>query len=106
MKIFWTDFASEMLIEIFDYYKQNINTQTARKIKLSIFQSTKQLISNPKSGQIEECLKHLSSNHRYLVCGNYKIIYREVKEGILITDVFDSRQQPEKLNNPKRKSTQ
>jgi hypothetical protein len=33
----------------------------------------------------------------YLVEGNYKIIYKRVKEGALITDVFDTRQNPSKM---------
>lgn len=32
----------------------------------------------------------------------YKIIYKEVAEGILITDVFDTRQDPAKINDEKR----
>jgi hypothetical protein len=45
----------------------------------------------------------LGEGHRYLIESNYKIIYKEVPEGILITDVFDTRQDPAKINNPKRK---
>jgi hypothetical protein len=45
----------------------------------------------------------LGEGHRYLIESNYKIIYKEVPEGILITDVFDTRQDPTKINNPKRK---
>jgi plasmid stabilization system protein ParE len=39
----------------------------------------------------------MKEGHRYLVSGNYKIIYKEVNEGILITDVFDTRQDPQKI---------
>jgi len=49
------------------------------------------------SGQIEGNLQKLGEDHRYLVEGNYKIIYKKVKEGILITDVFDTRQDPVKI---------
>jgi hypothetical protein len=48
-------------------------------------------------------LMELGEGHRYLIESNYKIIYKEVPEGILITDVFDTRQDPTKINNPKRK---
>ncbi len=44
----------------------------------------------------------MNEGHRYLVDGNYKIIYKKISEGILITDVFDTRQDPKKINNPKR----
>ena len=69
----------------------------------SIFSATKQLIKYPKSGQIEETLTILEENHRYLVKGNYKIIYKPVEDGLLITDVFDTRQDPKKTSIKIRK---
>lgn len=103
MKIIWSDFASETLKDIYNYYKEVANENIAIKIKKSVFTSTRQLIKHPNSGQLEENLKKLNEGHRYLVAGNYKIIYKYVREGILITDVFDSRQDPKKINIPKRK---
>jgi len=38
-----------------------------------------------------------------LVSKNYKIVYKKVKEGILISDIFDTRQDPVKINDLKRK---
>jgi len=97
MKIIWSKFAAEKLKEIFDYYKNKVSIRVAHKIKKSIFYSTKQLIKNPRLGQCEPLLENLGEGHRYIVSGNYKIIYREIAEGILITDVFDTRQNPIKL---------
>jgi toxin ParE1/3/4 len=102
MKIIWSDFATHTLKEIYDYYKENASFRIAKKIKNKIFSTTRQLKKNPESGQIEVTLKNLNENHRYLVEGNYKIIYKIVEKGILITDVFDTRQDPVKLNNEKR----
>jgi plasmid stabilization system protein ParE len=102
MKIIWSDFASETLIEIFKYYKNNTDLVIAQKIKSGIFKATKQLKKHPNSGQIEITLKQLNEGHRYLVEGNYKIVYKKVAEGILITDVFDTRQDPVKINDTKR----
>jgi toxin ParE1/3/4 len=99
MRIIWSDFSSEILLEIYQYYKEKAGYSVAQKIKSNIFNSTKQLINNPLSGQIELTLVNLSEEHRYLVEGNYKIIYKKVKEGILITDIFDTRQDPIKINN-------
>ncbi len=82
MKIIWSQFASEMLADIFKYYKKNANESVAKRIKTNIFSSTKQLKSYPVSGQLEPNLESLKENHRYLVVGNFKIIYKEVKEGI------------------------
>ena len=103
MKIIWSDFASETLKYILQYHKEVAGKNIAHKIKFKIFDSTKQLINHPNSGQIEESLKLLGEGHRYLVSGNYKVVYKKVNEGILITDVFDTRQDPLNINNPKRK---
>ena len=103
MTIIWTDFASVTLAEIYKYYKDVAGEIVARKIKTSIFIATNQLIKHPDSGQIEETLERLKEGHRYLVDRNYKIVYKRVDEGILITDVFDTRQDPIKINNPKRR---
>jgi len=102
MKIIWSDFASSMLLEIFRYYKAVSSENTALKIKASIFSATKILSKHPHSGQMEETLSSLGEGHRYVVEGNYKIIYKEVEQGILITDVFDTRQHPSTMNKKRK----
>ncbi|MDX8567182.1 type II toxin-antitoxin system RelE/ParE family toxin [Elizabethkingia sp. HX XZB] len=102
MKIVWTDFAIENLKNIFDYYSIKASKKVAHKIRKQILESTKQLIDNPESGQIESNLEKLQQNHRYLVCGNYKIIYRTGIDQIIINDIFDARQDPVKMNNEKK----
>jgi len=56
-----------------------------------------QLLEFPKSGPIEQSLLHRKKEHRYLVCGHHKLIYRIEKRTILIVRVFDTRQRPSKL---------
>lgn len=96
-KIIWSDFAIENLKDIFDYYKIKASKKIAEKIRRQILASTKQLTQNPESGQIESYLEKLKQNHRYLLSGNYKIIYRIEKDQIFINDVFDVRQNPNKM---------
>ena len=103
MKIIWSDFASEMLSEIYQYYKVKASTAIARKIKIEIFTATQQLKRHPGLGPIEINLEKINEGHRYLVQGNYKIIYKEVPEGVLITDIFDTRKDPIIMNKEKRK---
>ena len=104
MVIIWSDFAASKLSEILDYYKELAGEKIAKKIKTNIFKTTRQLLEHPFSGQIEPTLQVLNEEHRYLINANFKIIYKLVKVGILITDVFDTRQEPVKMNNAKRKS--
>ncbi|HCI54945.1 MAG: type II toxin-antitoxin system RelE/ParE family toxin [Bacteroidales bacterium] len=97
MKIIWTDFAVNSLLEIFQFYKESANINVALRIRSRIFHATRQLVKHSLSGQLEPNLIKLGEEHRYLVEGNYKIIYKRVKEGVLITDVFDTRQDPRKI---------
>ncbi len=99
MRIIWTDFAIRSLKDIFNYYSITVNRKIAHKIRKEILTSTKQLIKNPKSGQIEFNLESLFQDHRYLISGNYKIIYRLAENQIIINDVFDTRQKPDKMIN-------
>ncbi|MBE0424111.1 MAG: type II toxin-antitoxin system RelE/ParE family toxin [Lutibacter sp.] len=104
MKIVWTDFAIENLKDIFDYYAIKANKKVAHKIRKQILKSTNQIKDNPESGQIEFNLDRLKQNHRYLVSGNYKVIYKVFENQIIINDVFDTRQNPIKINDEKRKT--
>lgn len=99
MKIIWSNLAAKALKEIYLYYKIFAGERIAIKIKSGIFTATKQLTNQPELGQIETFLEKFNEGHRYLVKENYKIIYKIVKEGILITDLFDTRQDPKKMND-------
>lgn len=96
-QIIWTNFAISELKNIFLYYRMVAGDKVAVKIRKSIFNSTKPLIKHPFIGSIEENLIDLKQEHRYLVEGNYKIIYRVDKNNIYITDIFDCRQNPSKM---------
>lgn len=102
MKVIWTNLAIEALKEIYPYHKLVAGHRVARNIKSGIFSATKKLTDQPKLGPIETSLEKLNEGHRYLVNENYKIIYTVVKEGILVTDLFDTRQDPDKMNDPER----
>ena len=97
MEIVWSDFAISNLKEIYDYYKENANHKVAKKIKSEIFQSTNQLKTFPESGQIEFYLKKLNGDYRYLISGNYKIIYNVKGNQVLINDIIDIRRNPDKM---------
>lgn len=97
MNIVWTDFAIKNLKDIFDYHATKVNKKVAHKIRNQILASSKQLKNHPHSGAIEPNLTGLNINHRYLVSGNYKLIYRDFNNQVIINDVFDTRQDPSKM---------
>lgn len=98
MEVVWSEFSQIALKDIFNYYKKNASKSVAIKIKNQILLSTKHLIENPEIGQIEVLLEQLNESHRHIITGNYKIIYKIIENHILITDVFDARQNPIKMN--------
>lgn len=103
LEIFWTQFAEDKLQDIFDYYKVKAGIKTSRKIITQIVDRTIDLSKNPRIGPEEELLKDRSQEFRFLVSTNYKIIYYinfETKR-IVIANVFDVRQNPEKIQETK-----
>ena len=97
LKVFWTDTAIEKLEDIFDYYKNKVGIEVAKNIVGLIVDSTINLESQPKIGQVEELLINRANEYRYLVSGNYKIIYWIEELYIKIATVFDCRQNPIKI---------
>ena len=89
-------------MEIYTYYVEFTSKRIANKIKKQIFESTRKLSNEPKLGRIESSLSHISGEHRFIISSNYRIIYKLVKEGVLITDIFDTRQNPKKIQRPFR----
>lgn len=63
----------------------------------SILDREEQLKNFTKSGTIQTGLK-LKREYRFLIQSHYKIIYREGKTNIYIIKIFDTRQNPKKIN--------
>ena len=101
--IYWTPFALNCVDEIFEY----INSQAksvipAQKFVQSIFEKTDQLKQHPYSGQIEPLLIKTLQKSRYLLIGEYKIIYQVKEKSVFITDVFHVKQNPSKIKKRNR----
>ncbi|CAN5830355.1 hypothetical protein BH24BAC1_BH24BAC1_37840 [soil metagenome] len=71
----------------------------ARQLTKKLVQRTKNLGKHPRKGAKEELLADRKKEYRYLLEGNYKIIYWIDENAILIAAVFDCRQNPDKINN-------
>jgi len=101
-QVVWSSFASSQLEDVFDYYSQ-ISQNVAKQIILQILSDTEKLKLNANLGQMEELLANRKTAYRYLISGNYRIIYTIKSEhnSILIADVFDSRQNPVKISRSK-----
>ena len=97
MKVVISQKAQTDLTNILEYYKRKGLLKYGRKVRARIILKSMRLKEFPQLGQIEESLVELNMGHRYLVEDNYKIIYRIIEDHVLITNVFDTRQDPSKM---------
>ncbi len=95
--ILWSEISERQLKEIFDYYASQAGVNIARKIISRVIERVSILENNPFAGQKEELLTDYKEDFRYLVEGNYKIIYWKEENHIIIASVFDCRQNPNKM---------
>lgn len=96
-KIVWTATAIKNFKEIYLYYKK-YSVKAAYKIKDNITERLMMLAQVPFGGK--KILEPLSLlGYRQFVVKNWKIIYKldEINKSIIIVDIFDARQSPDKL---------
>jgi plasmid stabilization system protein ParE len=93
--------AKNRLLEIIDYYDSVNSLSYGKKLIRELVKETKRLHSSPYIGPKELLLIDRQNTYRYLIFKDYKIIYTVHIETstILIADVFDTRQNPEKLES-------
>ena len=103
MDILFTNPAKSALKEIYDNYEQTGKKPYAQQLRKNIFAKCKLLVNHPEMGAKEPMLIFLGRNHRFLLESHYKIIYRVIGEVIYVTDIFDTRQNPNKLITRNRK---
>lgn len=100
LEIYWLELAESKLEDIYSYYSVKASERVAKKLINGIVDSTIGIEKQPEIGQIEISLKHRKQEFRYLLFKNYKIVYwinYDFKR-IEITNVFDTRQDPQKIN--------
>lgn len=92
-KVIWTEVASEDIERIWKFYAEK-SISAADKVVNKIY-ATGNNIKFPQQYQVDE---NLGKPFRRMVTLHFKIIYLEFRGKILITNVFDTRQNPEKMN--------
>jgi len=100
MKVIWLAFAKHILSEIYEYHIDVAGKRIARNLIKNIVKETLTLKSQPQIGQVEIGLEDRPQQFRYLIYKSYKIVYwinSELNQ-IEITDVFDARQNPQKIS--------
>lgn len=103
LEVYWLELAENKLKDIFIYYSIKVSKSVADELINGIVDSTIGIEKQPEIGQVESFLEHRKQEFRYLVFKNYKIIYWVNYDfmRIEIANVFDTRQNPEKIKETK-----
>lgn len=98
-QVIWSNEALKDLETIYDFLAEKSQPAAQRVIE-GILSRLKQLESFPESGAKQEIIKSVATDYRYLVEGNYKVIYTHQPQiqTVHIATIFDTRYSPEKLN--------
>lgn len=98
MKLRFTTNATRRLGKIADYHRDRGNAKKGKKTVRQIQKRAKELEKHPLLGPTEEYLEDYGRGHRSLLVGTlYKIVYLIAKPLIIITDIFDVQQDPDKM---------
>ena len=97
MQVKFTQQAKDRLDSILQYYVDKGLSKAGRQIRAKIIAKTLILKAFPYAGPEDEYLNSLGAGYRYLVEGDYKIIYKVEDNVILVLEIFDTRQDPGKL---------
>jgi plasmid stabilization system protein ParE len=90
----WSDSVKKKLDRVYWYYEIAASPIVAKRVVQKVLLSSKKLSDFPYKGQLEELLKNSIEEYRYLVSGNYKLIYsiNDTELTVKVVDLFDCRQ--------------
>lgn len=97
VKVIWTKRAFSQLERAIKYIKEEQGVSYAQIVLTKTLEKTRLLEVTPKIGQSEPLLKHKKSEYRYIIVWSYKIIYRVEKDKVVISRVFHTSRNPNKL---------
>ncbi|ELR68035.1 hypothetical protein C900_01209 [Fulvivirga imtechensis AK7] len=93
MTVELTDLAEESLREIHCRFSKN----KAQEVIDKILDRAATLSTLANRGRIVEELRNLNQGHRFILEGDYKIIYLQEEETVYVTDIFNMNQHPENI---------
>lgn len=91
--VIWTKTADIQFVGILDYWvKRNKSTQYSKKLVRLVAERTKQIAKSPLIYKSTDFI-----DLRVASLGNFSIYYKITKESIIISALWDNRQNPKKL---------
>jgi len=99
VKVIITETALSNLERGLEFMRKRHPEDLCIEVARKVIRSTYELADNPFIGQLEPMLEELDLEHRRIIIGHFKVVYRIIKEHdtVLVTDVFDSRQDPSRM---------
>lgn len=96
MEVVITAKAEFRLEEIHEHYSEKASPAKATEIVNQIIDRALSLDKLANRGRIDEDLRLLGKDHRYILERHYRIIYRVEDETVYVTDIFSNWQHPDK----------
>ena len=97
VKVIWTKKTLNQLERAIKYIEVEQGATYAEIVLKKTLEKTRLLEQNPKIGQVEPLLTHKRSEYRYVIVWSYKIIYRIEKDKVVISRIFHTSRNPNKL---------
>ncbi|MEQ8478875.1 type II toxin-antitoxin system RelE/ParE family toxin [Fulvivirga sp.] len=97
VKVIWSKRAFSQLERNIKYIKEEQGVSYAETVLNKILSASSLLAGTPKMGPIEPLLEHKKSEYRFILVWSYKIIYRVTSDRVLISRVFHTSRNPQKL---------
>jgi mRNA-degrading endonuclease RelE of RelBE toxin-antitoxin system len=99
MKVLFTEQSLEGLEEACYFLEEveKIPKHKVLEIKRKLIKKAKSLSEHPFKGQKEVLLDYLHLEHRRIIEGNFKIIYKVDMETIQVLDFFDTHRNPDNM---------
>lgn len=98
MKIVVLPNALERYRRTLDLLYADASDEVLERLTDRLFDHISLLSRYPGIGQREPQLGQLNMDHRRLVVGHFKVIYRTDGDTLLVVDIFDSRQDPQEMS--------
>lgn len=89
--------AMNSLERAVEFYEHKLPANKLNSLFMEVLDRVESLGFTALHGQLEPSLSGEGKGHRRLIEGHFKIIYRVEDETVYVTDIFDSRQHPEKM---------
>ncbi|WP_420385141.1 type II toxin-antitoxin system RelE/ParE family toxin [Roseivirga sp.] len=89
--------AERSLNYIYHYFLKEVSAEVAVRVVDRILNRIELLEENYHRGRLVEELRVLNQDHRYVIEGPYKIIYRVIAQSVFVTDIFSMYQDPKRI---------